>query len=693
MYSRQTGQQMSAEQSPEKRIDDHDIRVDPDKPTSERLKEFEMDSSPAQKISVVQTTQSEKSRILVVEDDRDDYLFVESKLEYDPNCQLPKRAMHQITWVRSLRDALVRLEQEPFDVILLDLTLPDSKELEGLHKLRKRFANIPIVVLTSLDSENCGVEAIRLGAQDYLVKGSVDGGLARMIDHAIERHSVYQKLCDAEQHAYLASQTKSRFLAHMSHELRTPLTAIIGYNEVLLNSEVSPEEQQQALTSALKNSRHLLQIINDILDISKIEADKLDVQLEKVPLFTILEELSIALKLKAQEKAISFGFEYQFPLPKVIETDPLRFKQILFNLIGNAIKFTNVGGVKISVWFDSNNGQLIFEIVDTGVGISEERQQCLFEAFSQVGLGATRQFGGTGLGLVISRKLAVMLEGDITIESEKGRGTVATFSSSIGRISTDDLVYEIESEPPAQVAPQLHALGRGPLAGRILLAEDGPDNRELLIFLLKNQGADVVAVENGALAVERALNEEFDLLILDMQMPVMNGYEAAKTLRRRGYTKPILALTASAMSGSLDRCITSGCDDYMTKPFDRIALFRKIESYLNPTFSQSNMKFQMLEDDPEYLEVMSNFVGNLPKRVKAIQQAHAQSNWSALSMLAHRLKGAENFGCPTLSRLAEQLEAVSRSDEKSELNGIINKLEHACREVISSYHTSKSIVS
>ncbi|MDX2017743.1 MAG: PAS domain S-box protein [Planctomycetota bacterium] len=401
-----------------------------------------------------------------------------------------------------------------------------------------------------------------------------------------------QELEKARSAAEAASAAKSEFLANMSHEIRTPMTAILGFTEVLANDAQLPRERQlEHIETIRRNGEHLLSIINDILDLSKIEAGKMTVEHTRTSPAQVVHEVLSLMQVKAAAKGLELSAALATPVPQLIESDPIRLRQILVNLVGNAVKFTETGAVRVEVRADPNDGCLSFEVVDSGIGMSDEARARLFQPFAQADTSTTRRFGGTGLGLRISQRLAQMLGGDIDVHSAPGRGSRFTLrihadpAPGAPMLPPEDPLVSVcaERTNPSALAP---AHSDRPLEGlRILLAEDGPDNQRLISFHLRKAGASVRIVSNGLEAV-RALcaNEDdaaplvdpppFDLLLSDMQMPEMDGYAAARLLRTRHSRLPIVALTAHAMSGDAQRCLDAGCDAYASKPIDRAELIR-----------------------------------------------------------------------------------------------------------------------
>ena len=390
-----------------------------------------------------------------------------------------------------------------------------------------------------------------------------------------------------------ANQSKSEFLANMSHEIRTPMTAILGFADVLDTDGdfcINPSFARGAIQTIRSNANHLLTIINDILDMSKIDAGKMTTERIEIAPTMIVEEVASLMQPQAVGKGIYVEIHYDSEIPTRIKSDPTRLRQILLNLVGNAIKFTEVGKVTLHTMYLPASNSMQFRVVDSGLGMSEEQRKSIakFGAFSQADNSTTRRFGGTGLGLRISSSLAKMLGGSIQVESELGKGSVFTVTVDAGNMEGIEFVWpQVCSISRAPVPPPPVASVRAdtnpfPLAGlRILLAEDGPDNQRLISFHLKKAGADVTIAENGLLATEiiESSNGLFDLVFMDMQMPELDGYDATKRLRNSGHKLPIIALTAHAMDSDRQKCLDAGCDDYTTKPIHRQSLIEMAERY------------------------------------------------------------------------------------------------------------------
>lgn len=398
------------------------------------------------------------------------------------------------------------------------------------------------------------------------------------------------ELITARDRAELAAKAKSEFLANMSHEIRTPMTAILGFAELLQEEDGmdrAPPERVERICTIQRNGMHLLNIINDVLDLSKVESGKLQIEWLPCDLKATFQQVLSLMRPRADEKQLTLSLNYETPLPAQVESDPTRLRQIVLNLLGNAIKFTDRGSIELVARVRGETAlQLEVDIVDSGIGITPQQQATLFEPFTQADASMGRKFGGTGLGLTICRRLAQLMGGDVTIvDSTIGKGTRFRLVLPIKPIQTTaDLPLTSSMQPEVEtvnVAP----LPSLPLENhRILLAEDGPDNQRLIGHVLRKAGAEMVIVENGKLAVESAqaalaAGEPFDLILMDMQMPVLDGYGATSMLREQGYRGAIIALTAHALQGEREKCLAAGCTDYDTKPINRARLIENIRTH------------------------------------------------------------------------------------------------------------------
>jgi PAS domain S-box-containing protein len=391
-----------------------------------------------------------------------------------------------------------------------------------------------------------------------------------------------------------ANRAKSAFLANMSHEIRTPLTAMLGFAEILGEEDNSPHklEHRKNITETIKKSgKHLLTIINDILDLSKIEANKMTVEKVSTSPLSLLCEVETLMLPSATGKGVSLDVSLTSPLPDSIYGDPTRLRQVLLNLVGNSIKFTEAGRIQIkaSSICENNCTLLVVDIEDTGMGMSGEQTERVFSPFGQGDNSMTRIHGGTGLGLSLSRRFARMMGGDVQLlHTEIGRGSCFRMQIPLEAVADARWFASLEQYKislKCDAAAEPPAANKIRLSGRILLAEDGIDNQRLIAFHLRSAGATVETADNGRIALEmierqNAAGTPFDLLVSDMQMPEMDGYSLARTLREAGSKIPILALTANAMSDDELKCIDAGCDGYTTKPISKSVLLSKCEAWL-----------------------------------------------------------------------------------------------------------------
>lgn len=380
-----------------------------------------------------------------------------------------------------------------------------------------------------------------------------------------------------------ANESKGAFLANMSHEIRTPLNAILGFSEMLLLDDISLQQKSSVASNLQKNSQQLTRIIDDILDLSKVEAGKIYIERSKVNLASVIHEVKSVMDMRAQARNIHFSVECLSKVPEQIITDEVRLKQILMNLLGNAIKFTEKGDVKlIMAASKSAEGQIIlrFLVEDTGIGIAEEDQGQLFSPFSQGDNSKTRQFGGSGLGLALSRRLARELGGDIVLlKSVQGQGSLFEVTVNCGDLGnvawSDRLTLEDPSESKVEKKkiPRLDGVS-------LLLVEDSEDNQDIFKHFLVNYGASVDIVEDGLQAVDQATLKDYDAILMDIQIPTIDGKEATRRIRRKGYDNPIIALTAHAMVEERESCLQAGCNGQITKPVSGEELITLVGEYL-----------------------------------------------------------------------------------------------------------------
>lgn len=428
---------------------------------------------------------------------------------------------------------------------------------------------------------------------------NMDGTVREIIgtsQDVTEVKKIEEELQQAKRAAENASQAKTNFLAHMSHEIRTPLGIILGFTELLSDPGLSTQERATYISTIQKNGRLLASLINQVLDLSKIETGTIETEIMEVQLIEILRDVKHLMEPKANDKGLELKFSFRGAIPTFIRTDPTALRQIFVNVIGNAIKFTQEGRVEVRTRVRRRGEQalLIFDIADTGVGMTHEQRSRLFKPFTQADATTTRKYGGTGLGLYLSKRLAQALGGDLKIlASQPDKGSVFRVTIDpgplVGRVFAEYTeIPEVEALPSIPATTPLRRERK--LAGkRVLLVEDSEDNQRLVQKLLNMEGAQVDIAANGALGLEAALKNQYDVVLMDIQMPVMDGYEATKRLREKGYADPIIALTAHAMLEEKERCLRSGFSDYLSKPISRSDLIDRIvhagEPRLTPTLN------------------------------------------------------------------------------------------------------------
>lgn len=466
-----------------------------------------------------------------------------------------------------------------------------------------------------------------------------------------------------------ASSAKSNFLANMSHEIRTPLTSIIGYADGILMGDINKEEQERVIRVISENGNHLLHIISDILDISKIEADKLEYEMLPSHITDIVAQVESVMGKRARDKDLEFKLNYQFPMPSEIETDPYRFKQILLNLTNNAIKFTEKGHISIDIRYQ--NEVLFVSVKDTGIGMSAQRISAIFAPFEQGDSSIARQFGGTGLGLSISKRLAIDLGGDIKAQSEEGVGS--SFEVSIRAIPTQNntMMQSLCDLMQVQEVKQKETTTPDFKGSKVLLVDDHPNNRDLIKIILNRMQIEVTEAEDGDIALQKVFESEFDLILMDIQMPHMKGDEATEKLRQSGYDLPIIALTANNMKHEIEAYMQKGFTGHLSKPIVRTDFIATLSEYL-----KSKGSTESLFSNDEMLGLVSGYHADLPAQIAQIQQVWADKDVAEFIEIAHRIKGAAgSFGFAALGDKFAEIEQFAKDEE-------LEKVEERLPEVL-----------
>ncbi len=646
-------------------------------------------------------------RVLVIDDSPSDIALIRNLLSQS------RDVFFRVDAAERLSAAATRLTAGDLDVVLTDLGLPESRGLETFHRVNAYAPTLPIVVLTDLDDETVAVEAVHAGAQDYIVKGELEGVvLARSLRYAIERKRVQLELHKAAEAAEAASRAKSTFLTNMSHEIRTPMNAIIGMSELLLSGDPT-DEQREYLEMVLESAESLLAIINEVLDFSKIEAGKVALDHIRFDFSRLMQDILKSLAVRVGERDLELVCDIHRDVPRFLIGDPHRVRQIIVNLVGNALKFTERGEIRLSAEVeeaDERHVVLRASVADTGIGIPPEKQSTLFEAFEQVESELSRRYPGTGLGLAICQRLVELMEGRIWCESEPGQGSTFYFTAQFDLPAPDQIPADSPPvEEPGVVVWKRRLDTPLPMPSRklrVLLAEDSYVNQRLAMGLLGKQGHEVVVAGNGQEAVRLARADSFDLILMDVQMPEMDGFEATRQIRQweqeNGGHLPIVALTAHAMKGDRDRCMEAGMDAYVSKPVRARELFETMESVLTvgrarpapeaapeqetPAGLDWKTAMEAVQGDQGLLrELIEIFLDDGPKLMSQAREAQAEGDAAVLQRAAHTLKGSVRlFGATQAFDLCFELESLAKRSELQQAAAAIARLEEELERLVES---------
>jgi len=526
-----------------------------------------------------------------------------------------------------------------------------------------------------------------------------------------EKSKELQALTD---NAERANHAKSVFLTNISREIRLPLTAIIRNCDGMQGGKQS-SANNESIYAITKNANYLLHLISNIVDLSKIEANKLEIEQQCTSLFGLLDEIHQHVSFQTQAKGLDFKLDYHFPLPGTINTDPLRYKQIILNLCSNAVRFTHSGKIVLKIFCPPGKQQLSVSVIDSGIGMTDDIKNTIFNTLEQPGKDSSVQYGGTELGLALSKQLVDKLDGQISVETAQGIGSNFTVTIPIGLAQIDYV-----NQPPSETVsvdnskPHNETItnpirdrndkGKPTLKGLVLLVEDNADNQVLTTRLLEKVGLNVDLAENGKIAVDKAINGHYDLILMDIQMPVMNGLEATAELRKNNYPGKIVAVTANTSDSEKQECFAAGCDDFLAKPIIRDVFYDRLNTYFNshissdvnptiqnePKTDSDNAPFTstVLENDPDIIDLLEDYLQRLPAIIQGIKSAYEEKNWVTMQKQAHDLKSTSGlFGLNPLSEIANGIVADLRSDTYNNLSTMVQNMDIISTKIESDVNT------
>ena len=600
-----------------------------------------------------------------------------------------EKAAYKVVISCCTEETLKKLRTLTPDIILLDVMMPGMNGFSFCRKLKKdpKYQDIPVIFLTSLSQQTDIVKGFDAGGQDYIIKPFNQQELLARVRTHIHLHDTLLENKRLSRLALDASRSKSEFLASMSHEIRTPLNSIIGMAEVLADTTLS-DEQREYVRISRSAGENLLEIINDILDLSKIEAGQTELEAIDFDLPTLLESVTTMVSLRAGEQETTISTRIDGDVPFYLNGDPTRLRQILLNLVGNAVKFTHKGRVELTVTTaaaNRPNQKLLFTIKDNGIGIPADKQQLIFDSFTQADSLTTRKYGGTGLGLTICQKLLNIMQGRIWLTSQPEKGSTFFFT----------IPFQQALSPRPEISPTLQPARCELLhSARVLLVDDNKDNCNLIRLYLQNTPFTLTTAGNGQEAVKTFCAEPFDLILMDIEMPVMDGYEATQKIRQWEQRQnrppvPIVALTAHAFIRFKKKCLDAGCSDFLTKPVKKAKLIETIAGHLHLSNQIQPQSVAIIPDlapaqeaapgsvilDRKIAKLIPRFMINKKQDARQMLEALEKGDMEDLKRQAHTVKGSSwMYGFTHLGDLCLSLEESASADDTTRAKQLIDEI-------------------